>query len=543
MRKHLSLSLVLLGMATLAQAVSSGNYSNKTFLTVRPEGQTSSPEKFSGGWTIPSECMEDGCWFFGGEGRFQGVVFGGWSTKRQDTGEYFSLAQRNNQLETTAIMTVTGGVGAAGTIGTSISADINPVNLGIIFGTPGATTPGGAYSSILTFNPRRSVVGGLFDWKQYVGWWCDEPRFWFEVSFPVERVKTTMGATETDIVRSGPAVLGGSTTATVLGVLSGTQPVVLPDFAGAALTTVGTFAHGLISTDTQSRTGVADVEVKVGMDYIRDECCHLDGYIGFVAPTGTRPTGVYMFEPVVGNNHHWGIMTGGSYGCAFWHGCSDNSLRWEFETNFRYLFRNSQIRTFDLVDRPGSRYLPFFATAAAATPTPTLTLGMEVLTQSVHVKPHSQFSMTNALVYQHCGFFAEIGWNVFAREQESISPIDATSFLTNGAASIYAVADLNAYLVTGAANTVNLLSNIGNLNAGGGVLATIPGAAPLTVADVDFQSAASPAAFVNTVFGDIGYKFDWCWPIYVGVGGSYAFSANNGELNRWLAWGKFGIAF
>ena len=74
-----------------------------------------------------------------------------------------------------------------------------------------------------------------------------------------------------------------------------------------------TFLYGLMPTGTNAtrrKTGVADVELKIGYDALCTECCFVNGYVGVLVPTGNRPQAKYVFEPIVGHNHHVGVLFG-----------------------------------------------------------------------------------------------------------------------------------------------------------------------------------------------------------------------------------------
>ena len=109
-------------------------------------------------------------------------------------------------------------------------------------------------------------------------------------------------------------------------------------------------------------------------------------------------------------------------------------------------------------------------------------------------------------------------------------------------------------------NQTNVLNTIGNNNgigycAGGApdentlpantsLIAVTDPAAILTRENLDLCSGANPAAMTNMIYGTIGWNFDWCAPMFVGVGGSYEFTpVKNTALNRWTVWGKWGVSF
>lgn len=50
------------------------------------------------------------------------------------------------------------------------------------------------------------------------------------------------------------------------------------------------------SADAMKRTGLADMEVKLGYEWLQQEPCHLESYVGLILPTGNAPTGEYLLK-------------------------------------------------------------------------------------------------------------------------------------------------------------------------------------------------------------------------------------------------------
>ncbi len=516
-----------------------GDVSGHTFLSIRPQFQSGMSEKESL-WRRRAFDGAFGCGCEGGMGgAIQVVGFGGRSTRSARLGEFFMFGG-SNQLTVNSDQ--------------SAFADINPFNFGIV-GAPDAAF---TFSSTIQFNPRQSVAGVGFEWRQYFGWWngCGS-NWWFDISFPVVQVSNRVTLTEIGIASTGTFLAGSATSIT--GALAGQAT-----FAAAVGTTSMQF--GLIPTASThlKKTGVADVEIKIGYDSLCSEHCYVNGYVGALIPTGNRPKGVYIFEPMVGHNHHAGILFGGEVCYDFWTGC-DRALTWEMSFDSRYLFKGRETRSFDLRNRPWSRYQLVFATpadAAAGIPTP----GINVFTREMNVTPRFQLATNTALIYSTmCGFQAELGYNFWARQAEKISlrnPFPA-------GISIAGLTTSNDGATTGIEiGATNLLSTIGNNNtcnivcaAGGDTPTCVPsGAAPLLVCtaslvttgpggtlsaqDISLESAANPATISNIVYGTLGYNFDLCClPVFLGLGGSYEFSSVNTSINRWNIWGKFGVSY
>jgi hypothetical protein len=498
------MSLVLLG-TVMTSSLQANNVVGHTFFTVRPQFQTSMPEKESLFFDRPlaRECGIGGAMEF--------VVFGGRSTGSKGLAQYFSPTNVNQLIvsSVTTAQTCPGGV----TTEQNYTRNINPVHFALATGT--------SYTSTIQFRPRQSTVGFGFDWKQYLGR-CDCKKWWVEASFPVINVRNDMHLTETMVAIVGPQAIGIYTPfASMIQAFEGN------DFATSS---TAVLQFGKINGCRQT-TGVADVELKLGYDYLNDECCEFGGYVGVVIPTGNKPKGEYVFEPIVGNNHHWGITFGSNFGAEIWSKC-DRTLRFEFETNGRYLFRNTQTRTMDLKFRPWSRYL-LVIPSCAANPTPgsldNAVNAVNYLTQKVYVKPHFQKDLNTALVYNACGFEAELGYNFWARESEKVS------LKTPWVPSIAAID------VTGDPACINRLSNIGQDNPGAAVPCN--SGSIIQGYNLDLESAAHPCTISNIIYGSLGYAWDSiCWPVFVGIGGSYEFTSENTSLQRWTVWGKFGVS-
>jgi len=116
--------------------------------------------------------------------------------------------------------------------------------------------------------------------------------------------------------------------------------------------------HARMSTRPLSKTAFAEVTAQLGWNFCTGPGYHCGLALRAAAPTGNRPTGDWLFEPIVGNGHHWEL--GGSLTT---HWCSWKSFdeRYEVNTyvdiNITHLFTSRQTRTFDLWCSPLSRYM------------------------------------------------------------------------------------------------------------------------------------------------------------------------------------------
>jgi hypothetical protein len=532
MKKQLSLALFVLAFGSLLKAncnpTGRGDVWGQTYLQVRPVFTMARPEVLTG-FRDRALARCDGH----GTG-FQFVPFGGRTTNSKGLGRYFSPSPKN---ELVAMSTNISGP-------SDVNRDINPEHFGIQYasGTGSLATPG-SFRSVIQFRPQQTVAGLGISWKQYLGWNdCCDRKWYLWLNTPVTYVRNDMRLTE--VVDTASTVgapfqiaAGNVTPANMTEAFAGTHN-------GFLSRTVLT--HGKID-GAQKKTGLGDIELFVGYDWLNSECCHLDTYFGVVIPTSNTPKGEYVFEPIFGNGNHFGVLWGSNYSADIWNDdCGDRSLSWELSFNYRYLFSKTSTRSFDLQNRPWSRYMLVFADSAANTAAAAANLvgnvvpGInELFTRKVKVTPRSQIDFNSGIVYESCRFRGEFGYNVWARQTDKVC-------LKNEFVPGVAVADLNGAVSVVAPgskvyNNINRLSNVGDDNIGADV--AYNAANIIRESDLDLGTAGSRAALTNMVYAYLGYNWDdMCYPTFIGAGASYEFSAVNTAVERWMVWGKIGFS-
>lgn len=485
----------------------------KTFFTNRPLYQTARPEYVSGFLNDKMVAAADGI-----GGAFEAVLFGGKATNTRNLASYFMP-----NCKTLLHVSETSGTGV----------DLLATNFGIhtVNGTSGVGAP---FVSNICFNARASEFGlGL----HYLQGFCfndDRSKFWYvDISTPITHVNSELLLTESVVTTGGGVDAFASTSTSVANM---TQA-----FRQAA------WCFGKIdSCASHGLTRLADIEAKLGYQWVYSDAAQMASYFGIVIPTGNKAKSEYLFEPIVGNGKHWGVMFGSQGGFNVWNSCNDKyHLQFSFYTNAEYLFQNKQMRSFDLKGKPWSRYLAVYAdeaaaTAAAALPAnvqANLTPGINVFTQHVKVQPRFQYNLTTMwTLSSDCGFLGELGYNLYAREKECVK--------------------LDCSWATGPA--IPAIANQGNTNpvrniTGNDILNTEVTSIPLEAyteslilaSDLDLDSAAHPAILSNTVYGSLGYQWaDMCNPLHMNIGGSYEWAGKDfAVMNRWTLWGKFGVSF
>ncbi len=503
---------------------------SRSYLAIRPHFQSASPELISGFRSDRLHAKEDGS-----HGAAQVAIYGSKSTNDLDLARYFFPFCKTSLI--VEEFNNTGDGSNTPTLPTSSQPIEILANHFNIF------TVNNNFKSEISIRPQQSVVGAGFQVRKAFAMSEEKGRgFYTSLSFPVERVKNDLNFDE-DPIRDGGGVSALRDSETAVG--SMTEAFQQDDWA-----------FGKIKMNGMSKTGVADVEFKVGYEWIQEEPFHLESYLGILIPTGNKPNAQFLFEPVVGHGHHWGIMLGNNLGIEIWSNEAKNrSLRMEYANHTQYLFKNTQCRSIDLVCRPWSRYIEVYrseeeATTASLLPTAAgldhdfATPGINVLTIPLKVRPGFSHNMTSAAVFNSGGWQLEGGYNLFCRQSECIKLAcpwqegPAIKYMT-GRGNTNPVRDItgNARLENISLNSV---AGTGNRLLLGDYKYNF-----IKEKDLDLVSASSPTVITHTIYAAGAYRFDdYDYPMFLSAGGSYEFNkSNNAGIERWTVWGKLGLSF
>ncbi len=259
-------------------------------------------------------------------------------------------------------------------------------------------------------------------------------------------------------------------------------------------------------------TGVADIDVALGYNFLKKETYHMGLNIGLTIPTGNEVTGEYMFAPTYGSKH-FGLGGGLCADARVW-GKTNHNVKVNFAANYRYLFSATEKRTLGATDANWGQYQLLHSTAAAVTPfIPAANLG----TPDLDITPGSQVDGIVGLAYNNGGFNFDLGYNMFFKEKE-------TGKVKNGVdITKYAKAVLNS-----------------DASAD---LSALAGSA-LTAAAVDMSAALTPAQLTHSAYAGLGYAFkNWEYPLMLGLGGKYEFAQKNSAMGGYQGWVKAGLSF
>lgn len=505
--------------------------SGKPYLWTQPQFQSASPELISAFYQQITTAHETDK-----ANVFQAVLFGGHSTHNDNLTRYF----------TPFCKTI---INVENVVGQNLDTDLLAQHFNIVTTEP--------FSSTVSFKLNQSTVALGLQYRRHFNFCSEQDRNWFfSISSPLTRIKNNIQIIEKITHNGGSPDKAASPSAVTSMADAFKQPA---------------WKFGRIESSTwscapcpQIKTHFADIETKLGIEWANNADYHLETYTGVLIPAGNKPKGVHVFETIVGNGGHPGIMLGGVGNGILWRNeHHDHTVKLECALHSLYLFKARHVRSLDLKNKPFSRYMELYAdkqqaseaaslaaradTLPAGSPeaqelyaraTALATPGINILTLPIHSTPGFQFNTTTALHFTNAhGCHIEAGYNFFAQQAEHISlvcPWQSGPAIKSieGAGKTNPARDITGNIFLNSIDgTKNSLDNYDNNM--------------LTQKDLDLASASQPAGIAHTFYGSFGYQCERrSCPLMANLGGSYEFAnASSALINRWTLWAKMGISF
>lgn len=215
------------------------------------------------------------------------------------------------------------------------------------------------FKSVVSFKPRIQNFLIDFGWKVNLDWIRDD--VYLQLHAPFVHTRWDLKLCEKIIDRG--------TEFYPAGYLSGGNQRILRDKLPADVKTAfkGKTTFGDMQDPmrfgkidcAQTKTEIAEIRTQLHWNMKDDEKYRWDAHVFLSAPTGTRVRSEYLFEPIVGNNHHWEIGFGLNGLREIWESeDQDRHCNFYCQATISHLFKTSQYRSFDLKNSGrGSRYM------------------------------------------------------------------------------------------------------------------------------------------------------------------------------------------
>ncbi|TET06958.1 hypothetical protein E3J79_00360 [Candidatus Dependentiae bacterium] len=303
----------------------------------------------------------------------------------------------------------------------------------------------------------------------------------------------------------------------------------------------------------QTKAGIADIRATIGYDIWLREHGHAGFYAHCAAPTGNRSSARYLFEPILGNGHHWEIGLGFNGRVLIWEADGDQTLSLFFDGKITHLFKSRQCRSFDFCRNCfGSRYTLLKQFDGHGNYTGYLVPAINITTLPCDVVIDSQFDIAAMISYLYRGFEFDAGYNTWARTREKITICGCIEPRRYGFKGIQNVVnDIGqASAVTQHSATLH-----GNLFENQSQLTDDPSPCYINTCNLDPSSAASERSFTHKLFLYLGYAWNTQettgFMPFIGIGGSVEFEGvypdytqpNKNSLSQYSIWLKGGTGF
>ncbi len=318
------------------------------------------------------------------------------------------------------------------------------------------------FKSVVQFDPN--IVNFVMDLDWYIGLDGWTPGLYFRLHLPIVHSKWDLQMVECVVdpgttFTSYPAGYFAATPIELSALTTGpTAPTnVMTVFQGKA--TFGDMREPLQFGKIfgrQSETRVSELWVALGYNFMLSDWYHAGVAIRGAAPTGTLRKSEFLFEPIVGNDHHWEIGGACTGHIDFW--CdqeTDQKLSLFLDANVTHMFASRQKRSFDLKNGKGSRYILLQQIASPA-------VGLHIGLAPGDVEATSQYQgrLVNAinkttldadigikvqadivlkLGYKRRGFEFDLGYNLWVRSEEDCQGRDCIEncYAVKGDAQVY----------------------------------------------------------------------------------------------------------
>ena len=436
--------------------------------------------------------------------------------------------------------------------------------------------------------------------------WC--PGLYFKVNAPIVITRWDLGVHCNEVNNLGPQdapvlppcyMAGREPDIEENGTQTVGKPIIVPAVTSIRRALSGNVIFGDMDQNLMfgafpcgrvQRTGVANIDLILGLNFLMNECSHAGIYLLTLIPTGNVPDGKIIFEPMIGNGRLWELGPGISAHVDLLRRGYHSMGIW-FEGALTHQFPIFQVRSFDLIDRgPLSRYilLKEFGKGTQARFKDSLINAIDFSTRAVRVGGSVRLDAAVKLAYYYDRWGFDVGYNIYARSKErlrienSLHPSDLNNreFGIKGTEGVcYQVVNRNtgrlipprpgenrdlkstqyfATIFAGAPVDNPVPVELRNENREaitwnspltGDLIQAVQSDPPikLTAANLDVISGAVPHQLTHKFFVHFDYTaMESCWEPQFGFGAEAEFDGRSeilSGLNQWGVWFKWALSY
>jgi hypothetical protein len=510
LRTFIAVSLFV-GMA------SATTYSGKTFLAPRAVG-TNLPMELTTWHEYPYQMLakKQGHRV---RAHFELTPFYQASDNKEDLGKYFGIGNCKNCF-----------VVGKDTEVTAKTADIDG-----LFLIHNASNIDDVAKGTISFNPKQEIWGARLDYFQDI----DHPikGLFFKASMPIVYVENSLNM----CIGNSTSVEVGGKTFSLNDFFAGNVEVTE---AMDALSQQSPLCYAKIGcSGKESKVGIADINLALGYKIHQSDSAHVFLSAQAIVPTGSRPNGEYLWAPVIGNGKHFGLGARLDTAVQLWSN-KNASVRMLFDVDYRYLFESSEYRTLGLkgCDNP-YKFAHYYLAGRLGQDNKPLFPAANILTQSIKVKPGSQFDILADLSFKSSGFVIDLGYNFFYKDEEDCW---SKCFCSSGCCGTSCESTCGERCCsTGCCWEDGVYGIVNPDYVTNDTLVANDFVKTLNASDLDVSTVQTPSQVTHKIYAGLGYGFDIAkrFPALFGIGGSYEFVSDNSALEGYALWVKFGVSF
>lgn len=398
----------------------------------------------------------------------------------------------------------------------------NNINIGIgksldsrsIIHISGGSSP--TLAGQISLTPQMQQYGASINYHQKLDVVCE--KLWLNVELPIVHADYNL---RTRVAGETTQAVGGSS----FGVLDYFQGRLNQ---GTGVDQQNALAYAKLPSTARSKTGIADVTLKVGYDLVNHEHYGVRAYGTFVVPTGTKPrTSEYVFDAEIGYNLHWGLGAGLDLAAQLYH---SDSLTIDLSAALSgvYRFANTQRRTLGLNvgnQNLGVTWAQYWLVGQSGTSNLMPLANVSTLPVSVLAGMSSDAALN--LTFKTGDWTIDLGYRNWSRVAEKV-----TLNSSNWSENTYGLA--NAILYDGTHSFGSVSTDFSSLAS-----ATYISKDMLSTAN-----ASAPATSTHTIYSNAAYGFELAnFPCMAGLGLSYEIAPENAVFSAYQITGKLGMSF
>lgn len=341
---------------------------------------------------------------------------------------------------------------------------------------------------------------------------------WFSALIPFANVATNMRLSEYEISGARPETLMPTLDSGARGVLFFEEPLNVTQALSHPL-----MKYGKIDNKKHQKAGIADITLRLGLNKMYKKCL-LDLYTQVVVPTADKPSAEYLFEPVVGNGHHYALGAGAKFSARY------KNFTLMSDLDYLYLFQGTEKRSFDLYNGPWSRYMA----ATTGLPRTRPQRLINYLTKDVHVTPGSYANALFAADFNKNKIHIQFGANIEVKANEKLSLKDGFNDYVGIAYFDTAAAQS---MIESGADTYNLTYHNAKISDNMIVASADTSFINIKESDINLESARSLNMLSINPFVSLGFDGTLdSHPYNVSFGSFYKSNANNKSIGSWGLW-------